>query len=173
MRRSFIVFGALLMMSFAEKASAQATLNATGGTYLATDLTEHDWSIGEVALVSTFYGPKDKNIVVTQGLLQNEISTPEKAVVFDLYQHLQVFPNPASSVVNVQYIAISNGTLNCKLMDMTGKLLQNQNSVVKSGINTEQLDISTLAAANYMLNITFKSEDGKETSVPFKIQKLN
>jgi len=173
MKRTIIIIGAFVLFISMPNARGQSTLNATGGTHTTVDLSEFDWSVGEVALVSTFYGPLDKNIVVTQGLLQNELSTPERAASMNLGQHLQVFPNPASSVVNLQYTSSTEGSLSYRLMDMTGKVLLSHSGTVAQGMAHEQLNIAGLAAATYLLEVTFKDNTGTEAMTPYKIEKLN
>jgi len=166
---SAFVLLAGITKSRAQTGVAQATFNATGGTG-TIGTTEYDWSIGEVSLVSTFYGSK---IIVTQGLLQNERSTPQKAENTTLANHLQVFPNPASSTVNLQYTSVEAGTLGYRLMDMTGKVVMSRNAEIKQGIATEQLNIGNLANATYLLEVTFKDEQNEVATTSYKIEKLN
>lgn len=175
MKRTFILMSAFVLLasvtkSSAQTASTQSTFNATGGTAQLADGTEYDWSIGEVALVSTFYGSK---IIVTQGLLQNERSTPQKAGNIEFTNHLQVFPNPASTLVNLQYTSSSAGTLSYRLMDMTGKVVMNHSSEIKQGTVTDQLNVSNLANATYMLEVNFRSGDSEAATASYKIEKLN
>ena len=175
MKRTFILMSAFVLLagvtkSRAQTASTQSTFNATGGSVQFTNGTEYDWSIGEVALVSTFYGSK---IIVTQGLLQNELSTPQKVNNTELSNHLQIFPNPANSLVNLQYTSLSAGTLGYRLMDMTGKVVISRSSEIKQGIVTEQLNVSNLANATYMLEVTFKDSNNEVAATSYKIEKLN
>ena len=177
MKRTLILMGAFVLWMGLPDARGQSapsigpsTLNATGGTKII-GTSEFDWSVGEMAMVSTFYSSK---IIVTQGLLQNELSTPQKVANTDLVQRLQVFPNPSSSIVTLQYTAGSDGAFNYRLMDMTGKVLLVHSGAVKEGMTTEQLNIAPLAAATYMLEVSFKSNnDGAEASTSYKIEKLN
>ena len=147
------------------------TLNTSGGTQ-TIGRTEFDWSVGEAALVNTFYGPTGKNIIVTQGLLQNEMSTPVKIANTNLAQHLQVFPNPANSIVNLQYTSPADGMLGYRLMDMAGKVIIQHSGEVKQGIALEQLNISELAAATYLLEVSFKDNSNIDAMTSYKIEKL-
>ena len=168
MKRTFIIMGAFVLLVGLPNARGQSTLNATGGTNIIGSW-EYDWSIGEMSMVSTFYG---SNIIVTQGLLQNDQFIGVKVADVNLSQHLQVFPNPASSIVNVQYISSGDGTLTYRLMDMTGKILINHSAEVKQGITTEQLNISEIAVATYLLEVSFKDNTSTEAMTTFKIEKL-
>ena len=143
-------------------------MNATGGTN-TLGIWEYDWSIGEMTMVNTYYG---SSVIVTQGLLQNDLHINVKVADVTLSQHLQVFPNPATSTVNVQYIATGDGQLTYRLMDITGRIIMSNTSAVKQGMTTEQLNISDLAAASYMLEVSTKDNSNTGASTSFKIEKL-
>jgi len=141
-----------------------STLNATGGSATLGGNT-YEYSVGEMTLVSTFV---TSTVVVTQGILQPEGGVT--AVTDHTFgEHLQVFPNPSSSYVNVQYVAAASGELTMRLLDITGKLISEDRMTVKQGINTRQIDVSNLAAATYMLQVT-TDQPGEQAS--YKIQKL-
>jgi hypothetical protein len=164
----------LILMAFAGSINIRAqsvgpkTLNAAGGTGTAGSV-EIDWSVGEMTLVSTFSGG---SVVVTQGVLQPTDAWPVDVGNTALLKQLEVFPNPASSVVNIRYAAQAAGTLTYRLMDVTGKELAEKNVDVKQGIITEQLNISTLACATYMLEVSIRQADGKNETTSYKIQKI-
>lgn len=172
MKRTIILVGACLLLVGLPDTRGQSTLNATGSSQIV-GFTQFDWSIGEVALVSTFYGPKENNIVVTQGLLQNEQMTPESVAGISLAKNLVVFPNPASSIVNIKYTSAVAGTLSYRLMDMTGRIIINYNGTVNQSTINEQFNISELAVATYMLEVTFKDNNNATATTSYKIDKLN
>ena len=177
MKRTFILMGAFVLLIGLPNTRGQSIgpsiLNSTGGTR-TVGTSEYDWSVGEVAIVSTFYGPKDKNIIVTQGVLQNELSAPEKEANTTLAQHLLVFPNPASSLINLQYSSTSAGILSYRLMDMSGKVIMNSSREINQGMTAEQLNIGQLAVASYLLEVTFKDNSSNtEAKSSYKIEKLN
>jgi hypothetical protein len=105
-------------------------------------------------------------------LLQNDIFVGVKVADVNLSQHLQVFPNPATSVINVQYIATGEGQLTYRLMDMNGKEVLNHSATVKEGMTTEQLNIAQLAVATYMLQVSFNDNNAANAITSFKIEKL-
>lgn len=143
-----------------------STLNASGGSGTIGS-TKFDWSVGEMTMVSTFTG---SSVIVTQGVLQNDISSSSVGSI-SLNEHLQVFPNPASTLVNLQLNSDKEGTLQYTLLDMTGKRITDRKTAIKQGTNTEQMDISNLAAAVYMLEVSFTSASGTASS-SYKIDKL-
>ena len=144
-----------------------ATVNAIGGTGTISG-NFYDWSIGEMTMVATFTGT---DLIITQGVLQNDLSH-EGVANTTLANHLLVFPNPSSSIVNVKYASAANGTLGYRLMDMAGKIIINHSARVTQGITVEQLNISQLAAAAYMLEITFDADNTAREMTSYKIEKL-
>lgn len=144
------------------------TVNATGSTAIIGS-TEVDWSVGEMTMVSTF---TSASIVVTQGVLQPanaNVSVPQNSL---LKNQLKVFPNPVTSLVNLQYSSQTPGTLAYKLLDITGKVLGKQTIEVTPGTTTEQIDVKELACATYMLEVTVTSGNSAPESISYKIQKL-
>jgi len=144
-------------------------LNATGGS--ASIGTNHiDWSIGEMTMVSTF---TTSSVIVTQGILQptdSSIATTGIAKS-NVAGNLLVFPNPASTVLNLQYTSPAQGSLSYRLIDMAGKTIINHNVAIKQGVNIEQINITNLAAASYMLEVSAQTNETEETT-SFKIEKL-
>jgi len=143
-----------------------ATLNATGGSRII-GTQEFEWSVGEMTMVSTFTG---SNVIVTQGILQPSADRTSVPNTPRLTSHLQVFPNPASSVVNFRFTSADEGTLTCRLIDMTGKEIISHSVDVKQGINEQRVDLTSLACATYFLEITTHTP-GSETE-SYKIQKI-
>jgi hypothetical protein len=145
-----------------------ATFNATGGSNIVSG-NEFEWSVGEMTLVNTF---SSSSIVVTQGVLQpSDIAT---RVVDNtmLQQQLKVFPNPATSIVNLQYTSATHGTMSYRLLDIAGKVVNTTTIDIAPGANNGQIDVSTLACATYMLDVSLDSGENKKEHAIFKIQKL-
>ena len=144
-----------------------STLNATGGSATLGGRT-YEWSIGEMTLVST---AATSSIVVTQGLLQ-----PEHGVTAvedrNILKFLTVFPNPANNTINYTFNSPQKAVIGLRLMDMSGKVIQEKSNDVKTGMNTGQLDISSLAAATYLLQVDLTSDETLIETTAYKIQKL-
>lgn len=159
---------AALSLTASAQSVGPATLNATGGT-VVIGANEFDWSVGEMVMVSTF---STSSIVVTQGVLQPAATSTTRIEEADWPTKLSVFPNPASSIVNINCTSPSPASFTYRLMDMTGKALLTGSSAAKQGLSTEQLNIGSLACATYMLAITVNT--GQETkTITYKIEKLN
>lgn len=142
-------------------------LNASGG-HSVTGGRMFEWSVAEM-VITTETSP---SLVITQGLLQPmgpAYNTVQDVIPASL---LQVFPNPTTSLVNVSFESPGEGALACRLTDITGKLLMEENADVKKGTTTKQLDLRKLANATYVLHVTYNEGD-KTTNAVYKIQKLN
>ena len=144
-----------------------STLNAAGGTAVI-GTNEFDWSVGEMTMVSTF---SSSSIIVTQGVLQPAESTVGVPNITSLTKQLKVFPNPASSVVNIEYTSAANGTLAYRLLDMNGKVVSKQKVNTTNGTTTTQINLQEVACASYMLEVTV-NPDTKAESISYKIQKI-
>lgn len=165
-----LLFAATLSaMAVLPQAKAQSTLNAMGGSAIIAGKS-HEWSVGEISLVNTF---TTSTIIVTQGVLQPYgRGTNDVPATSTLASDLKVFPNPSSSVITVQYNAPRDGSITLRLMDLTGKVISEQKVDIKAGMNTPQVDVSTLAAATYMLQVALYNNSTLAEATSFKIQKL-
>ncbi len=171
MNKALILFAGLLSLAGFENTQAQSiapfTLNATGGSKQIGSII-YDYSVGEMTLVNTFYG---SNVTVTQGLLQNDVSVPVSVSTAMFSQNLQVYPNPASSIVNIKLNSPKAGTLSYRLMDMTGKILMTHSAEVNSNTLVQELNIEPFAMATYVLEVNFTGADINETT-NYKLEKI-
>jgi hypothetical protein len=62
-----------------------------------------------------------------------------------------VYPNPAKNIVNVEYHAVSEGTLEVKLYTIIGASMASGTYPVMKGPNSYQLDVSRLQKGVYLL----------------------
>ncbi len=146
-----------------------ATLNAAGGN---ANISGYDfgWSVGEMTMVGTFTTP---GIIVTQGLLQPSDETATGvATNTTVARQLSVFPNPATSVVNIQYSSATAVTLSYRLTDIAGKVVDKQIVNMEPGTSTSQVNVSTLACATYVLEVIINPGTNAAQSTSYKIQKL-
>ncbi len=125
--------------------SATATLSATGGETVIETVTS-------------------ANSIITQGFQQpdNEgVGIVEKGAGIDV----SIYPNPTFDQVSVS-INNSQGNYDVALFDITGKQLVRHTY----GSNQQKLnvDLSALAAGNYILQVT----DNRHSHMSYRVQKL-
>ena len=172
MKKQLLVTAVVAMLGATHYAHAQAigpsTLNAAGGSGTIGS-NSFDWSVGELALVSTF---SSTGIVVTQGVLQPADEPLDVAQVRSI-AGLQVYPNPASDVVNIEYAAPADGSLTYSLMDVAGKLIERNTISSKQGLASTKVNVAALPNATYMLQVTCNNEATGKQATSFKIQKVN
>jgi type IX secretion system substrate protein len=170
MKKSFFLIPLALAASYGIRAQSVApfTLNSLGNT-TTIGSNEFDWSVGEMTMVSTF---TNSGIIITQGLLQPAHIAAENVGNIQPLSGLKVFPNPATSLVNIEYASPGQGTLSYRLIDLAGKVINTQTISVASGTTLEKLNVAELACATYMLEVTVNTENESSQSTSYKIQKL-
>lgn len=145
-----------------------STLNSAGGsTNIGTDT--YEWSIGELALVSTF---TSSSIVVTQGVLQPVAPTAIDDVSTVAAQ-LQVYPNPAGEELHLSCTPVADVTLALSLCDMTGRQLYNQSFELRKGVAFSQtIPMASYAAGQYLLSAYPAGGSAAKAAATFHIQKI-
>jgi len=66
---------------------------------------------------------------------------------------VNIFPNPAISELNVLFVTEGDGvTVDFEIVDITGRSVASQSSVLKSGANVITFDVKALDAGNYLVH---------------------
>lgn len=149
-KRTILKMAAILLTGTVASSNAQSGLIASGGE--TKNLTGSvSFSLGQVADISTING---------SGFLEEGLQHPAESMeVSAVHNHsdlpVKIYPNPVFDLLNIQMPQAGN--YHCELLDMKGR------SVQQAGFNTTeyQLNLSELAPAFYMLNI---SADSGETT---------
>ena len=121
----------------------------TGGSSTSTTL-QMDYTVGE-AVIGTF---GNSSITVTQGFHQTTVAGIGISDM-DINSVLIVYPNPTSSILNVQF-ANSHKAEDYKLsvVSLTGVTVKEFRNLSNIGLEqTLVLDVSDLASSGYMLLI--------------------
>ena len=170
MKRLFIVFflGIAGSINIRAQSIGPSTINSSGGSGILGS-NEFEWSIGEMTLVSTFTG---SSVIVTQGVLQPVLATEAVPNSNVLKNNLKVFPNPASSFVNIEYTGQKNEVLSYTLYDLAGRYIKAGRTDVTSSVSKIQVDLSDLANAGYMLEVTANGASSGTEKASFNIQKI-
>lgn len=131
----------------------------------STNATSYSWDFGngttstqtEPVVVYSAAG----NFTITL-IASNECGSDTATQTFDVAtgiennfsnQHLMIFPNPTSGIVNIKGSVGSNSMVTLMLQDVNGKLLMvNTSSVSKNWLDTS-LDLSSVSSGIYFLRI--------------------
>ncbi|XZF13670.1 T9SS type A sorting domain-containing protein [Chitinophagaceae bacterium MMS25-I14] len=161
----------LLAMTTAPRAQSigPSTLNSTGGSAVLGGNT-YEWSVAEMTLVSTETGT---GIIVTQGVLQPNLSSTGVHGINPLASNLLIFPNPAQNEVFLQPSFSAGDKLMYGLYDVTGKTIYRNEVVLTTGKDLQTIYLNTVAAGTYMLQVTLNRKDASVYNAGYKIQKLN
>jgi hypothetical protein len=82
------------------------------------------------------------SITSTQGLA-NTLSS----------ESVQVYPNPATGVLNLSLAGSLRGIVTADLMDAQGRVIQHVEFAKEAAGHVEQISLDGLAAGNYLLNV--------------------
>jgi len=66
---------------------------------------------------------------------------------------MKVFPNPASDNLNISFVTNEASSVDCKILDVTGKLLYNKHLESDGGLVEESVNVSEFATGIYFLRI--------------------
>jgi hypothetical protein len=85
-------------------------------------------------------------------------STNISVAVVSMSKTLKVYPNPAASNIGVSFIAPSQGEGTIQIVDHIGKVVYNNQIVLKKGRNETSIDISDWSRGFYTLSVIGTSE---------------
>jgi hypothetical protein len=146
----FFINGSL----YAQSVTPQV-INTSAGTATINNI-RLDWNVGELPLVVTMQNV----IVLTNGFLQPFAGSEVNNNTSFSPEEIRVFPNPASSFVEINFLTIQKGTISIRLYNSMGQLVF-QNLVAGNGIaHTERIDMEKLSATEYFLQIVLDPAPG-------------
>lgn len=136
---------------------APQVISSSGGSG-QSPTAELSWTIGEAVIATE----TNTNNSLTQGFQQPNLLVTLLKEASDQNASWNVFPNPSTDQINIQYNFESGEPMNYKLFDNTGKLIFENKSAGK----LTQVPVQTLAAGEYFLQVS----NNKSQQI-FKIQK--
>lgn len=71
---------------------------------------------------------------------------------------VNIFPNPASNVLNIEFTSSANDNMSVKLLELSGREVMTRSSKAVSGFNMQTIDVSKLAKGIYLVSITTGGE---------------
>lgn len=107
---------------------------------------------GQDVYIAIYHGCHDDNLISVDDILILGTGAVGIDDVEDF--ELGVYPNPATSVVNVGFRIASSSRVWTELLDMSGKKIDGRNPVtLLPGDHKLQLNVEAVAAGNYMFNL--------------------
>lgn len=123
-------------------------------------------TVGEMAMVETFFAAGH---FLTQGFQQPEKNLDgiwvDESDVFELFE---VFPNPATTYLNIRYQLRQNGTLHLRFFNLNGtEVVFPYQHAYMGGLQEDELDVTGLSQGMYFLEVSFETSPQAERAVSF------
>jgi Secretion system C-terminal sorting domain len=127
----------------------QQVIGSTGFTGTENGL-KFSYTVGELAILTL--KSDNSTFIFTQGFQQPDVclpvSTDTKGILADW--NIEVFPNPVSNLLTVQFQALTTEQLDYRLFDLSGRMQAQSAVPISSG---QQIDCSRLPAGMYLLQL--------------------
>ena len=163
---------ALLLLQLCVKAQSisSSVVNTTGSSY-SQGLYSIDWSVGEVALVSSMKSSEGL-IVISNGFLQPNVPTGNVVHYFS-GDEVKILPNPTFQKVDINIATKQEGVLRIYVYDTRGKLVVNGKSTLSGIPIVEKVDLSPFASGTYFVKLELEPAIGSiRKTGSYKILKL-
>ncbi len=162
MNKFFIFIIILIIGLNAKSQSVNPFVIASSGGYYITTNTQLSWTLGEV-VTSTF---TSGNSIITQGFQQNTYVVNTIDVTSDNPYLINVYPNPTSKYINIQWDNIEQTDLIISITNNQGVSILKK--TVKSNEKQIEIDLSIFSNSSYLLCVTSSK---REWNKLFKIIK--
>lgn len=146
--------------AFCQTVSPSVT-NVAGGS-AGSGYYRFDWSIGEMCIIETFSKPL---INLTNGFLQPGIERPGHAHVIDFFAtgDIMLFPNPASTITEINFRVPQAGHVTMQVTNALGKLMHIRQFDYSGIGHIEKLDVQQFPAGTYFISIKLSPTDQSAT----------
>jgi hypothetical protein len=166
----FTLFSVRALSQPATTPVTESTMNMGGGSATVKPGFTIDWSIGESAVIETFYGQNSFansfvgiNWNLTSGVLQPFDTTH---IIYNYLvpnwtsQEIHFYPVPTPNIVFINFRSVTTGRISIQLYGRDGKLIGVQEFNHLNGSSTRQWDLSNRSSGIYLFRILLKSEQG-------------
>ena len=160
MKRIFTLFATVLFLfpyySFCQAVGPSVT-NIAGGS-AASGYYRFAWSVGEMCIIETF---SQSSIQLTNGFLQPgmEHSGPAPAINFFAVGDIMIFPNPATTIAEINFKLSQAGHVTIHVTDALGKLVHTRQFEYNGIGHIEKLNVQSFAAGAYFISIQLTPAD--------------
>jgi len=139
---------------------APSVFNAAGGSF-KQDYYQFEWSIGELSLIGEMIS-SNNSFIITNGFIQPYIQYPATNNTNNIFANdeIKVFPNPASSYVEINFFTKQMGRITLSFYDGAGrKILSVADSYYGVGL-IKRIPVSQLPNEVYMLHVDLDPDAG-------------
>jgi hypothetical protein len=152
---TIIVF--FISLSCFSQSITPAVTNVSGGN-AKNGYYQFEWSVGEMSLTNEM--TSTTNLLVTNGFLQPYLLHPWANNPNDEFtsEEIRVFPNPASSYVEINLLTRIKGKLYLSFFDAVGRKIYSTRSSVDGVDLIKKIPVSHFAAGSYLLRIELNAD---------------
>lgn len=131
-----------------------AVVPAAAANYVSgqgTNLYTVDWNTGSASVnltASNACGAATRTYAASTGCRETGIAVSAEGFA------VEVYPNPASSIINFEFNSSSQSTATVNLMDVSGRSVISQTVNTVEGFNAGSLDLGSIAKGVYTIAIT-------------------
>ena len=150
-----IVF--FISLSCFSQSITPAVTNVSGGSS-QQGYYQFEWSVGEMSLINEMSSARD--LLVTNGFLQPYILTPWTYNPNNQFgiDEIKVFPNPASSYVEIDFFTKQQGQLKISFYDALGRKVYSTESRIYGVDLIKNIPVKHLASGSYVLQIELNAD---------------
>jgi hypothetical protein len=148
---TIVVF--FISLSCYSQSITPSVINVSGGSS-QNGYYQFEWSVGEMSLINEMASRPDL-LVVTNGFLQPYILNPGTNNTNNQFgaDEIKVFPNPASSYVEINLFTQQQGKLKIEFYDAIGQKVYSIEPYVYGIDLIQKIPVNHLSAGTYLLRI--------------------
>ena len=154
MKKIFILLIIIFLCSqINSQVAAPSVVNTAGGS-IQSGYYQYEWSIGELALVGDMTS-SNNSFVITNGFIQSHIQYPFGNNTNNLFasDEIKIFPNPATSYVEINFLSKQKGRITITFYDGAGKKVYTTSETYYGVGLIKRIPVSHLPNEVYMLHI--------------------
>lgn len=174
MKRTFtLVLLLCLLIKSNAQSIAPSVINSSGGSF-QSGYYQLEWSIGEMALIGEMSSASN-SYFITNGFLQPFTQYPAKNNTYSIFadDEIKVFPNPASSFVEINLLTKQKGRVSLSFYDGAGRKVYGLSESYYGDGLIKRIPVSQLPNEVYMLYVELEPGPGSFAKKgTFKIIKI-
>lgn len=159
-KTSLLVIVFFYLLSSNAQSVAPSVINSSGGSF-QSGYYQFEWSVGELALINEMSSAGNTHFI-TNGFLQSFTQYPEKNNTSNIFHNdeIKIFPNPASSYVEINFFTKQQGRITLSFYDGAGKKVYSVTDQYYGNGLIKRIPVSQLPNEVYMLHIELSANAG-------------